>query len=55
MYKEAKDLIDYDRRKPTGFHGNPIKFYNTSSIVMPNNTKPKDSTLWHMRHRPYQV
>ena len=55
MDKEAKALIDYDRRKPTVFHNNSLKFYSTTSVIMPNNAKPKESTLWHMRHRPYQV
>jgi hypothetical protein len=55
MDKEAKDLIDYDKRKPTGFHNSPLKFYSQTSIIMPNNIKPKDSTIWHMQHKPYQV
>lgn len=53
--KEAKDLIDYDRRRPTGFHENPLRYLSSSSLIMPNNSKPKDSTIWHMTHKPYQV
>lgn len=55
MDKEAKDLIDYDKRRPTGFHENPLRFANSSTIIMPNNLRPKPETLWHMQHKPYQV
>ena len=55
MEREVKALIDYDVRKPTGFHKNPLRFYSETSLLMPNNTKPKDSVVWHMRHKPYQV
>ena len=54
MDKEVKDLIDYDKRGTTGFHNNPIRFANSSTIVVANNERPKPNTLWHMQHKLYQ-
>ena len=50
MDKEVKNAINREI-----LQSNSKRYFSDKSILMPNNTRPKPSTLWHMQHIPYKA
>lgn len=53
MDKNVKNIID-GKENLGGFRGNPLRI-GPSAFEIRATKKPDKNTLWHMRHRPFQI
>ena len=52
MDKEIKDII-YKGYKVKN-QNEKKRYFSSKSILIPENEKPGDSSIWHMKHKPYK-
>ena len=56
MIKELESLLARIEKEPDDiFKKRRISIQNAQTMVLAHKVKPRESSIWHMKHKPYEV